>query len=108
MPSPGAAPQDRWRFFEGTGTKVVQVAGPLTISNGEVLQAWALEGRGLSLEAQWDVADDIKRGRLVPCLDGLSAETIELFATYLPSKPVPASIRLFVEECVAAFKAQTP
>ncbi|WP_213770022.1 LysR family transcriptional regulator [Bradyrhizobium sp. dw_78] len=99
--------QDRWRFADGTGTKIVQVAGTLTSSDGEVLRAWALEGRGLSLEAQWDVADDIKEGRLVTCLDGLCAETIELFATYLPSKPVPASIRLFVEECAAAFRAQT-
>jgi DNA-binding transcriptional LysR family regulator len=98
--------QDHWRFTDGTGTKVVQVGGTLTSSDGEVLRAWALEGRGLSLEAEWDVAADIKEGRLVTCLDGLSAETIELFATYLPSKPIPASIRLFVEECVAAFRTQ--
>jgi len=99
--------QDRWRFIDGTGTKVVQVGGTLTSSDGEVLRAWALEGRGLSLEAQWDVADDVKDGRLVTCLDGLCSETIELFATYLPSKPTPASIRLFVEEAAAAFRAQT-
>lgn len=99
--------QDRWQFVDETGPRVVQVGGTLTSSDGEVLRAWALEGRGLSLEAQWDVADDIASGRLVTCLDGLSAETIELFATYLPSKPIAASIRLFVEECVAAFRAQT-
>ena len=98
--------QDRWSFTDGSGTRFVQVRGTLTSSDGEVLRAWAVEGRGLSMEAQWDVADDIASGRLVTCLDGLSAETIELFATYLPSKPIPASIRLFVEECVAAFKAQ--
>jgi DNA-binding transcriptional LysR family regulator len=99
--------QDRWRFIDGTGTKVVQVRGTLTSSDGEVLRAWALEGRGLSLEAQWDVAADVREGRLVTCLDGLGAETIELFATYLPSKPIPASIRLFVEECVAVFRTKT-
>src|ERR1700761_4762195 len=98
--------QDRWNFIEGDSIKAVQVGGTLTSSDGEVLRAWALEGRGLSLEAEWDVAADINEGRLVTCLDGLSAETIELFATYLPSKPIPASIRLFVEECVAAFRAQ--
>jgi len=99
--------QDRWRFSDGTGTKVVQVGGTLTSSDGEVLRAWALEGRGLSLEAEWDVADDVRDGRLVACRDGLCAETIELFATYLPSKPIPASIRLFVEEAAAALRAQT-
>jgi DNA-binding transcriptional LysR family regulator len=97
--------QDRWRFIDGTGIKVVQVGGALTSSDGEVLRGWAIEGRGLSQEAEWDVAADIKEGRLVACLDGLSADTIELFATYLPSKPIPASIRLFVEECVTTFRA---
>ena len=99
--------QDRWRFIDGTGTKVVQVGGTLTSSDGEVLRGWALEGRGLSLEAEWDVAGDVRDGRLVTCLDGLCADTIELFATYLPSKPIPASIRLFVEEAAAALKPRT-
>jgi LysR family transcriptional activator of dmlA len=99
--------QDHWRFIDGTGTKVVQVGGTLTSSDGEVLHAWALEGRGLSLEAEWDVANDIRDGRLVTCLDGLAAETIELFATYLPSKPIPASIRVFVEEIAATLRAQS-
>lgn len=97
--------QNRWRFVDGTDTKVVQVRGTLTSSDGEVLRSWALEGQGISLEAEWDVADDIRDGRLVTCLDGLSAETIELFATYLPSKPIPASIRLFVEQAAAVFRA---
>jgi DNA-binding transcriptional LysR family regulator len=99
--------QDRWRFIDRTGTKLVQVGGALTSSDGEVIRTWALEGRGLSMEAEWDVADDIRDGRLVTCLDGLCAETIELFATYLPSKPIPASIRLFVQEAATAFKVQT-
>jgi DNA-binding transcriptional LysR family regulator len=99
--------QDRWHFIDGAETKIVQVRGALTSSDGEVLRAWALEGRGLSLEAEWDVASDLEDGRLAACLDGLCAEQIELFATYLPSKPIPASIRLFVEEAVAAFKPPT-
>jgi DNA-binding transcriptional LysR family regulator len=100
--------QDRWHFTDGSATQVVQVHGALTSSNGEVLRAWALEGRGLSLEAQWDVAADIRDGRLVACLEGACAETIELYATYLPSKPIPASIRLFVEEAAAAFRPHAP
>jgi DNA-binding transcriptional LysR family regulator len=99
--------QNRWRFSDATGMKVVQVTGTLTSSDGGVLRSWALEGRGLSLEAEWDVADDVREGRLVVCLDGHCAETIELFATYLPSKPIPASIRLFVEEAAAAFRMRT-
>jgi DNA-binding transcriptional LysR family regulator len=95
---------DRWRFSDGTATRVVQVHGTLTSSDGEVLRTWALEGRGLSLEAHWDIADDIKAGRLIACLEEFCADPIELYATYLPSKPIPASIRLFVEAAVAAFK----
>jgi DNA-binding transcriptional LysR family regulator len=93
--------QNRWRFGDA---KVVEVAASLSSSDGGVLRNWALEGRGLSLEAEWDVVEDVRDGRLVVCLDEDCAEAIELFATYLPSKPIAASIRLFVEEAVAAFR----
>ncbi|HTB17763.1 MAG TPA: substrate binding domain-containing protein, partial [Bryobacteraceae bacterium] len=100
--------QDIWRFTDGAGSESVQVRGALSSSDGEVLRAWALEGRGLSLEAHWDVVDDIKAGRLLVCLEGRCAETIELFATFLPRKPISASIRLFVDEAAAAFRAHSP
>jgi DNA-binding transcriptional LysR family regulator len=75
----------------------IVVGGHLSSSSGDVLHAWALEGRGLSSEALWDVAEDLESGRLVACLSNHSCEEIELFATFQPGHPVPPRIRLFVD-----------
>jgi DNA-binding transcriptional LysR family regulator len=88
---------DRWRFHTDNGLEEIKVDGHLTSSSGDVLHGWALAGRGLSLEALWDVAEDLQAGHLVECLTDLRWDGIELFATFLPGQPVPPRIRLFVD-----------
>jgi DNA-binding transcriptional LysR family regulator len=89
---------DRWRFRNGSGEEEeIRVAGHLSSGSGDVLHGWALEGRGLSLEALWDVAEDLESGRLVQCLADFWCDSIELFAAFLPGHPIPPRIRLFVD-----------
>jgi len=88
---------DRWRFHTDNGLKEIKVAGHLSSSSGDVLHGWILQGRGLSLEAWWDVAEDLQDGQLIECLTDCRWEDIELFATFLPGQPVPPRIRLFVD-----------
>ena len=93
---------DHWRFRAGAGQQVINVGGHLSSGSGDVLHAWALEGRGLSLEAFWDVAEDLQAGHLVECLPEFRSDEIELFATFLPGQPLPPRIRLFVDYIAAA------
>ncbi len=93
---------DRWRFRSESGAEEVQVAGRLSSGSGDVLHGWALEGRGLSLEAMWDVAEDLQAGRLVECLAEYGTDAIELFAAFPPGQPTPPRIRLFVDFVAAA------
>jgi DNA-binding transcriptional LysR family regulator len=93
---------DRWRFRFEAGFEEVKVGGHLSSGSGDALHGWALEGRGLSAEALWDVADDLEAGRLVECLADHWCDDIELFATFLPGHPLPPRIRLFVDFMVAA------
>jgi DNA-binding transcriptional LysR family regulator len=89
---------DRWRFRSASGQEEeIRVAGHLSSGSGDVLHGWALEGRGLSLEALWDVAEDLESGRLVQCLADFWCDSIELFAAFLPGHPIPPRIRLFVD-----------
>src|ERR1700744_1485866 len=87
---------DRWRFHAESGLEEIRVGGHLSSNSGDALHGWALEGRGFSLEAYWDVAEDLHQGRLVECLADCRWDSIELFATFLPGQPVPPRIRLFV------------
>jgi DNA-binding transcriptional LysR family regulator len=88
---------DRWRFHTEKSIEEIKVDGHLTSSSGDVIHGWALEGRGLSLEAFWDVAEDLQAGHLVECLADFRWDGVELFATFLPGHPVPPRIRLFVD-----------
>ena len=93
---------DHWRLRAGTGVEAVKVSGHLSSSSGDVLHGWALAGRGLSLEALWDVTEDLQAGRLVECLADHWCDDIELFATFLPGRPVPPRIRLFIDFIAAS------
>jgi DNA-binding transcriptional LysR family regulator len=96
---------DRWRFRADSGVVEIKVGGHLSSASGDVLHGWALEGRGLSLEALWDVAGDLRAGRLVECLADQPCDAIELFAAFLPGHPPPPRVRLFVDFMAAAHLA---
>lgn len=93
---------DRWRFRTDSGVEEIVAGGHLSSSSGDVLHGWALDGRGLSFEALWDVADDLEAGRLVACLADYASDEIELFATFQPGHPVPPRVRLFVDFMAAS------
>jgi DNA-binding transcriptional LysR family regulator len=93
---------DRWRFRTESGVEEIKVGGSLSSSSGDVLHGWALEGKGLSLEAFWDVAEDLAAGRLVESLPDCAADTVELFAAFSPGQPTPSRIRLFMDFMEAA------
>ncbi len=88
---------DRWRFRSAEGEEEIKVGGHLSSSSGEVLHGWVLEGRGLSSEVLWDVAEDLEAGRLVECLADYWCDEIALFATFQPGHPLPPRVRLFVD-----------
>jgi DNA-binding transcriptional LysR family regulator len=97
---------ETWDFRYPDGIRAVRISGRLSSSSGEALHRWALDGKGLSLEARWDVEDDLKAGRLVEVLSESWCDSVELFAIFLPSRPAPPRIRLFVDYVAAAFKAE--
>jgi DNA-binding transcriptional LysR family regulator len=94
---------DRWRFrFDGVESEI-RVAGTLSSSSGDVLHGWAVAGTGVSLEAMWDVEQDLAEGRLVECLGDYWCDSIELFASFASGRPVPPRIRLFVDFVAASW-----
>jgi DNA-binding transcriptional LysR family regulator len=94
---------DHWGFRVDGEDREIKVFGTLSSSSGDVLHGWVLAGKGLSLEALWDVEEDLAAGRLVECLAPYWCDSIELFATFLPGKPLPPRIRLFVDFVAEAF-----
>lgn len=61
-----------WRLTPANRGKPVgvRIEPNLSSNDGEVIRAWALAGAGIIMRSEWDVAEDIRTGRLVRVLDG--------------------------------------
>jgi DNA-binding transcriptional LysR family regulator len=59
-----------WRFRSKSigDEKAVRIEPMLASNDGEVAKAWALAGRGFIIRSEWDVAEDLRAGRLVRAL----------------------------------------
>jgi DNA-binding transcriptional LysR family regulator len=60
-----------WRFARDRGKRspdIVRIEPKLASNDGDVVKAWSLAGIGLMLRSEWDVADDLRSGRLVRLL----------------------------------------
>lgn len=57
-----------WRLHGPDGPEFVKVQGRFGSNQGEVIRDWALQGKGIVLLSEWDVAAEMDSGRLVRIL----------------------------------------
>jgi DNA-binding transcriptional LysR family regulator len=54
-----------WRFVDRHRKTIpVRITPAMSSNDGEVVRAWALAGLGIMVRSEWDVADDVRAGRL--------------------------------------------
>ncbi|NJM32909.1 MAG: LysR family transcriptional regulator, partial [Limnobacter sp.] len=59
-----------WVLEGPSGTESVSVNACMASNTGEVVKQWMLDGLGIGLRSEWDVADLLKSGRLIRVLPG--------------------------------------
>jgi DNA-binding transcriptional LysR family regulator len=58
-----------WRFIDRhKKTIAVRIAPAMASNDGETIRMWALDGLGIIVRSEWDVADDLRSGRLTRIL----------------------------------------
>jgi DNA-binding transcriptional LysR family regulator len=99
-----------WRLTSGRGrharTETVKVRGNLTTNDGEVAVNWALDGHGILMRAEWDIARHLRSGRLVQVLPQYSTPDADIFAVYPQRHQRAARVRAFVEFVAQSFASQ--
>lgn len=98
------AAYDVWRF--GTEDSV-RVAGGLSTNDGEIAVSWVLNGHGIMLRSEWDVASHVRAGRLVVVLPRYYMRA-DVMAVYPERLNLSAKVRLFVELLRERIKERTP
>jgi DNA-binding transcriptional LysR family regulator len=58
-----------WRFVDRNKKAIaVRITPTMASNDGETVRAWALDGLGIIVRSEWDVAEDLRSGRLTRIL----------------------------------------
>jgi len=97
-----------WRLSSGKRSEAVKVRGNLSTSDGEIAVNWALDGQGILMRAEWDIARYLRSGRLVTVLDHYSTPPADIYAVYPQRHQGAARVRAFVDFLVDSFAGVGP
>ena len=97
-----------WRFKHGEICETVKVKSSLSSNDGEVVLNWALEGHGILMRAEWDIAKYLRSGRLVRLLDDYDLPAADIYAVYPERHYLCAKVRVFIDFLAARFSEQKP
>lgn len=86
-----------WRLSRGKQMETIKVHGKLSTNDGEVALNWALEGHGVLMRAEWDVAKYLRSGRLVQLLADYDTPPADVYAVYLERLNLSAKVAYFVQ-----------
>ncbi len=99
-----------WRLTSGKGrnakTEAVKTRGNLATNDGEIAVNWALDGHGILMRAEWDIARHLRTGRLVQVLPQCFTPDADIYAVVPQRHQLAARVRAFVDFLTAAFAQQ--
>lgn len=86
-----------WEFERGGIELAIEVDGPLTISDQELIIEAALDGAGLAFAFETQVEDLIAQGRLVRVLEDWCPYYAGVYLYYPSRRQLPAPLRAFID-----------
>lgn len=93
-----------WTFQEAGALKTVETRGHLSADQGELLRTFAINGLGIVRLARFHIAEDIRRGALVPLLESYQGPATDFFYALYPRGRVLAprvrAFLAFLDECL--------
>ncbi len=100
-----------WRFSSGKGksknefTDSAKVRGNLTTNDGGIAVNWALDGRGIVLRAEWDVAQHLQSGRLIQVMKNFDTPDADIYAVYAERHKTSVRVKTLIDYAITAFGA---
>lgn len=92
-----------WRFLHQAHSEVVKVHGMLSSNDGDIVLGWALDGHGILIRSEWDLAKYLESGRLRVVLPAFVLPDADLFVYYPSQRNLAARTRLFIDFLVDHF-----
>ena len=93
---PGAR-EFQWTLVTPEGPRRFEITGPFESDDGDVLTGWALDGRGIVLKPQFEIADHLRQGRLVPVATATPPLPIQLSTLSQHRRLKDPKVQLFTD-----------
>lgn len=97
-----------WRFTRDQQNEVMKVQGALSSNDGDIVLGWALDGHGILIRSEWDLAKYLESGRLKVILPAFSLPSADLFVYYVNRRNQTVRARAFIDFLVERFGTQIP
>ena len=94
-----------WRFTREGESVAIKVDGALSSNDGDIVLGWALDGHGILIRSEWDLAKYLKSGRLRMVLPDYTLPSADLFVYYPQRRNQTARARAFIDYLVEVFQA---
>ncbi|GEK46728.1 LysR family transcriptional regulator [Halomonas pacifica] len=95
-----------WPFVIDGRTRHLAVRGRRIANDGGLVRDWAVRGLGIARKSEWDIADDLAAGRLVPLLREYEGAPGALQAVYPSGRAPSRRVRYLLDTLVAAFASE--
>jgi LysR family transcriptional regulator, transcriptional activator for dmlA len=92
-----------WRFVHGDTSESIKVHGKLSSNDGDIVLGWALDGHGILVRSEWDLAKYLESGRLRLVLPQCVQPSADLFVYYPHKRNQSARARAFIDFLVERF-----
>jgi DNA-binding transcriptional LysR family regulator len=93
-----------WRFMHHDHSEVVKVHGMLSSNDGDIVLGWALDGHGILIRSEWDLAKYLDSGRLKIVLPEFDLPAADLFVYYPSKRNQTIRARAFIDFLVEQFR----
>ncbi|MGD1943493.1 MAG: LysR substrate-binding domain-containing protein [Leptolyngbyaceae cyanobacterium] len=91
------ATDNQWLLVGPDGEHRISVSGPLCANNGDVLQAAAVQGLGITLLPKFIVQDDLQAGRLQQLMPTYMGLSISVCVLYPVNRHLSTKVQLLVD-----------
>lgn len=92
-----------WRLVHAGRPVAVKVGGTLSSNDGDIALGWALDGHGILVRSEWDLAKYVESGRLRIVLPDHVQPAADLFVCYPERRNQSARARAFIDFLVERF-----
>jgi DNA-binding transcriptional LysR family regulator len=94
-----------WRFLRQDHSEVIKVHGMLSSNDGDIVLGWALDGHGILIRSEWDLAKYLDSGRLRIVLPDFKLPSADLYVYYPERRNLTVRARAFIDFLADHFKA---